>query len=146
MVALASIFHPVLGVLFLYGPNLFPTSLLFPLPDMFCQILLQIWGVGVLSFWPSFWLSGSLALWFWLSGLLAFWPSGLLAFLLAFWPSDLLAFWPSGLLAFWPSGLLALWPSGLLFDGCCGRRTWFSPRTRCESPRALALSRGDRFS
>jgi hypothetical protein len=29
---------------------------------------------------------------------------------------------------------------------CCGRRTWFSPRTRCESPRALTLSRGDRFS
>jgi hypothetical protein len=29
---------------------------------------------------------------------------------------------------------------------CCGRRTWFSPRTRCKLPRALTLSRGDRFS
>ncbi len=72
----------------------FPTSLLFPLPDMFCQILLQIWGVGVLSFWPSF--------------LKAFWH----ALLLALWPSGCLIFLPSGLLAFWQDLLLV--PAGLV--------------------------------
>ena len=101
MVALASTFHPVLGMFFYYmGPTFFNVSVVSAaghvLPDTSPNL-------GSRS---SFLLAFLLA--FWLSGFLACLTSGSLAF----WLPGFLAFWLSGLLVFWLSGLLARLASG----------------------------------
>jgi hypothetical protein len=102
MVALASIFRPVLGVpYFFIGPTFcwfrcwtsfyfFFAGYFFKVGELssLYRVAFSLSGLGslvllaFLALWPS-WSSGSLVVWF--SGPLAFWPSGLLV---PFVPND----------------------------------------------------------